>query len=529
MSQQRNASVLKFLLGALLLFSAWAASAQSGDPVTIKSVDNYAGNSNVYTDKPNATVTVIELDADKKPVRSWTGTTDSEGKITIPAGSNLSTLYLKARTADPKMAEFVLPTEIGQNMPFMFSATGVVEGEVISVKTVAGEVVATNKADKHGRVFLAAGLAAGSYLLTAGDGRSDRIGSVHIDPRKLAPNSNTIRPLSIDPDFSAIDITKFGTLDGNFPNLGSLELDDFITTRSPQIRAATPSQIVFDRPADLGVIPGERTLTVRDTQTGQSATTEVVFYSAEAQLTQVRVPSGAETHLLVTVLPKELEGNVSAMILGGPVSFTNGEGAMTIPTSGGQVDFRLQSKPGSAGKFNVSWMFTPSEWISKVWDPIKKVWEPFRRGLKSHVWDPLKKKLKELDWGPPKGDGGAKKEDPPKVEEKEPEPPRKGGDTKPLPPKWEPFKEVNDKGDVIREGMRKSEVIDGVETTTEVYTDGDTTAKKVITVKGDVKTEVTEKSSRPDSNGKKVETTETVISKKIGGKWVEKSRKTTTK
>ena len=69
---------------------------------------------------------------------------------------------------------FVVPTEVGEKEPFTFAATGVVEGEVISVKTLDGEVVETKKADKHGRVFLAAGLAAGAYLLSASGGKSHR-------------------------------------------------------------------------------------------------------------------------------------------------------------------------------------------------------------------------------------------------------------------------------------------------------------------------------------------------------------------
>ena len=96
---------LALLLGALLFIAAHA-------DVTIKSVDNYAGNSNVYTSSLNTTIKVIELDADKKPVRSWTGTTDGEGKLTIPAGHNLSLPYLRAENADPRSAEFADPSSV---------------------------------------------------------------------------------------------------------------------------------------------------------------------------------------------------------------------------------------------------------------------------------------------------------------------------------------------------------------------------------------------------------------------------------
>src|SRR5688572_1893242 len=66
---------------------------------------------------------------------------------------------------------FVVPSEVGDKEPFTFATSGgVVEGEVISIQTVEGEVVATKKTDKFGRIFLATGLATGSYLLTRGAG-----------------------------------------------------------------------------------------------------------------------------------------------------------------------------------------------------------------------------------------------------------------------------------------------------------------------------------------------------------------------
>ena len=53
---------------ALALLLATSAQAALADEVTIKSVDNYGGNSNIYTDKFNTTVTVSSLDADGKVI-----------------------------------------------------------------------------------------------------------------------------------------------------------------------------------------------------------------------------------------------------------------------------------------------------------------------------------------------------------------------------------------------------------------------------------------------------------------------------
>jgi len=543
MKQHLNKGITRLLVGAALWLTAVTAFAQSGESVTVQSVDNYAGNSNVQTDRPNTTVTITELDADKKPVRSWTGTTDSSGKITIPAGSNLSVPYLRAKVVDPKMAEFVVPSEIVQNEPFLFTAGGVVEGAVVDIRTVEGEVVATKKADKYGRVFLAAGLVAGTYLVSAGNGRSNKIGSLKVGNEVFDPSSCAEEGLALGPGSAAIDISKFGALEGNFPNPGSVVFDDFESRRTPQIRAASTSQVVFDRPADLGVKPGEQTLTVRDTQTGQSAPVEVVFYSAQAKLTQVKVQSGSETHLIVAIAPKELAGNVNATILGGPVSFADGGNSMALPVSNGQADFPMQSAPGSTGKFNVSWLFTPEELVSKVWDPIKKVWEPVKKKLKSHLWEPLKKKLKSYPWTPPKTDpvkGNDPKANPPAAGGGDPKanpPAVKGGDTKAMPPEWEPFSEEDEFGKV-RKGKRIVVFDGGKRTETKTYDDGAREIKKTE-VKTDPKTKTETKTETTDSTvptppngretGTRTETTETVTSSKDGDKWVEKSRKRTVK
>ncbi|MEX2242983.1 MAG: hypothetical protein WD716_03955 [Fimbriimonadaceae bacterium] len=348
------------LLLTATLFLSLTTAAQTTTSVEIKSVDNYAGNSNVTTNAPNATVTVTELDADKKPVRSWTGTTDAEGKITVPAGSNLSKPFLRATKADPKMAEFVLPPDLRINEPFMFAATGVVEGEVVSVQTVEGEVVATKKADKFGRVFLAAGLASGSYLITSTRHNATKVGTVNVSKVKFDV-ADVKGLLSLDNDTGAIDFTKWGVIDGNFPNPDLLELDDFESRRSLNVLAASTRTLLFDKPADLGIKPGTYTVTVEDTASHTRKSCSLVMYDARASLTQVKVLSGSETHLVVSIEPKTLAGTVEAQILGGPVAFSNGGNTMTMAVENGTADFRMQSNPGSTGQFQVSWQFKPDK------------------------------------------------------------------------------------------------------------------------------------------------------------------------
>jgi hypothetical protein len=479
---------LALLLGALLFIAAHA-------DVTIKSVDNYAGNSNVYTGSPNTTIKVIELDADKKPVRSWTGTTDGDGKLTIPAGHNLSLPYLRAENADPKSAEFVLPSSINANEPFLFTSTGTLQGEVVDIKTISGEVVATQKADNLGRVFLSAGLAAGAYILTTTHNEATKVGQVNVKGIKFDVADLKNSP-SFNEDYNAIDFTKFGSLEGSFGNLNNLDLDDFVSTRTPLILAATPRQIVFSKPIDTGMNPGPHQLTVRDKATGQTATTNLLVFTANAKLTQARVASGTQTQLVISVEPKELIGQAHATIINGPVTFSNGEREMDLDVANGTATFPIQSQPGSTGSFNVDWWFKPGDHHNPP--------------LKAHWWEPWKKSKWWL-WEPKKPANG-------------------GGDTKAQPNGWKPIKVVGDDGKVVGEGMEKTEK-DGDKTkTTRIVRKGDDTVEESVTV--DEKTRTTDSTStgRPNTEGVQEEVHEVKVEKKNDkGEWVVESHEKTTR
>jgi hypothetical protein len=315
---------------------------------------------------------------------------------------------------------------------------------------------------------------------------------VTVKPIVRGTQTAEVQGLELD-EATALDLTKFGRIEGSFPNPGSLDLDDFVSTRT-SILAASPRQIVTTRPADDGVKPGSHALTIKDTKTGQTATTDVVYYLAEAKLSQVRVPSGSQTHLVVTVSPKELVGDVDATILSGPVSFPDGKNEMTLECSGGTAQFPLVSSPGSAGKFDVSWQFTPKKY-------------------KSHFWEPKKNEYKSHLWTPPK-------EDPPKQDD----PPKRGGDTKPLAPDWEPFDEGGRKG-------RRLVKFDGdTRTETKFYDDGGTELKKT-TEKGDTKTEVTDTTKDVvKGTGTRTEVHEESTYKKDDkGEWVQVGGTKTTK
>jgi hypothetical protein len=303
-------------------------------------------------------------------------------------------------------------------------------------------------------------------------------------------------PLSFNEAYNAIDFTKFGTLEGSFPNPTALDVDDFVSTRTNvELLAGSPRQVVFSKPSETGMNPGPHQITLRDKSNGQTATANLLVYSANAKLTQTKVASGTQTQLVVTIEPKELIGQAHAQIVNGPVHFTNGSNAMDVDVANGTATFPIQSQPGSAGQFDLSWWFKPGDHHKQ---PLKTYW-----------WEPWK--YKWWLWEP----------------KKDPKNEPKGGDTKTLPPKWEPFVDKDEDGNVIREGETKTEVKDGTTVATKIYTeptrkDGTrVTGKETITVKGDTRTtETTTTEFHP--SGKKTDTTKTKVEKKDEkGEWKE--------
>lgn len=388
---------------------------------------------------------------------------------------------------------FVAPTEILTGEPFLFTAGGQLSGVVVDIKTVEGEVVATKRTDKQGRVFLAAGLSAGSYLVsTHGSPRS--LGKVAVSGEVFDPFACSSEGLRIDQQTLPIDVSRLGTLHGNFQNPAALDFDDFVSTRTPQIRAATTSQIVFDRPADFGVTPGEHKMRLHDTASNQSAECSAVFYTAQARLTKTQVASGTETHLVVNLEPKHLEADVVASILNGPVRFGNGADTQALPLSNGAAVFALQSAPGSSGAFDVTWELKPRKFKWHLWEPKK--W-------KSHLWTP-----------------------PTQTEPAQPA--KSGGDTKALEDDgWVKF--VEGEGKDQRTGkkkiVRKSE---GFEQEVKVYDDGKTSTMTTTRTGEKRKTVVTD-TTTTTSEGR-TEVVETMeYGKDEKGEWTPKSGKRETK
>jgi hypothetical protein len=264
------------------------------------------------------------------------------------------------------MAEFVTPSSIGANEPFTFAAIGSVSGTVVNVQTVQGEVVATHRPDRHGRIFLAAGLAAGSYILSSTNGLNSSLGNIEVRPKTTVNWSNTmLQPYKLELLNSgnrARNLFENVRIDvsGGRPNASLMAATCVPESGGGKlgipVLAATSTELVLGKLADQGVQPGTVCFEIRDEATGQTARTEpTIAYSASGKLTQATVPSGLETRLVVTVQPSSLSGNVDARVTSGPVTLANGAREMSIPLSNGIAEFRILTKPGSSGPFNLGW------------------------------------------------------------------------------------------------------------------------------------------------------------------------------
>ena len=152
--------------------------------------------------------------------------------------------------------EVIQPKEIHANEPFTFAVSGTVEGEVVQVQTVSGEVVQRGKADKLGRVFLPAGIPAGAYLVSAVS---------HGKPQQMvvAPSAAMpAGPLRLDPIPQTINVSEPLHLTGSgfSPNAADMAVN------SAPVLAATQNEIVS--PPNMQQ-PGMTQLTVSNNATAR--------------------------------------------------------------------------------------------------------------------------------------------------------------------------------------------------------------------------------------------------------------------
>jgi hypothetical protein len=258
--------------------------------------------------------------------------------------------------------EIVVPDSIYGRQPFSFAVTrrASVQGEVISIETADGVVVQNATADKYGRVFLAAGLPAGAYLISGSDGRA--VGKVAIQTRaadiEQQAGGKPSQPIQLQNPPQVLKLSDPFSLSGHgfSPNFADMQVSIAGSgkTEAPIVLAATEDQLKLAPVQQLQ--PSAAQLRVTNQGTRQSTDSyDLLLYSIDADLVRRTIRSGNdETQLVITVQPRNLALNVRVSVVSGPVDFGGGRKQAEGITRNGEAVFPVHAENG-AGLFQLTW------------------------------------------------------------------------------------------------------------------------------------------------------------------------------
>jgi len=249
----------------------------------------------------------------------------------------------------------VIPGGVAAKEPFTFAVTGVVEGEVIEIKTVEGEVVAQKRTDKLGRVFLAAGLSAGAYLISKSDGSGTIPGRINVPP--TLENAPLPKPLSGPSLFKFSDPVHMSgsSIDPDARNLTCL----VGRTGVLPVLASSQREAIMASPQSQGIKPGVWDLSLSDSDGHVVASKRVAFCEISATLGQSKVISGGKTTLQFKMTPGNIDASIVATVVSGPIRFQENKSQTTVAVRNGGATVPVQTTAGQSGKFQIGWMFMP--------------------------------------------------------------------------------------------------------------------------------------------------------------------------
>ncbi len=265
--------------------------------------------------------------------------------------------------AQGSVSGFVVPSEVKEKEAFTVAATNVLEGEVIAVQTVEGEVVARKKPDQLGRIFLAAGLASGLYLLTregGGGGGGGQPKPVPC-PIEIKPNPNPGNipsgPLNFaePPKFSNLKDGLSLKGSGINPNAALNSLSSGST--GLPVLAATASEMKTGPLPNFE--PGSYDLKAKNLETGQEAAADgLVFYDCQSKLTRTKVGNNELTQIEFALRPDYVEAQALVEVTAGPVHLGGGETSKHVVLRAPVTMVPVLANPTGSGTFNVAWSVT---------------------------------------------------------------------------------------------------------------------------------------------------------------------------
>jgi len=303
-------------------------------------LENGAGSCTVQTDLKDCRITVVQIDAGKNPVRSRTAQTDSNGRAVLPSQEKLGAKQVEVRRLN--LPDLVAPSNIVEGEVVMVAMPRAADGEVISIKTVEGEVVATKKADRLGRVLLPISLAAGAYLLSREGGGKNC-------------------PLNVQSQTGPLNSSGWADADQplRLPNTGSGAATAVLHNIEIPVLAKSPRQLVVATPADYGADAGTQSVTLKDADGQPVAAQTISMYHLQGVLNRQKLMTGEAARLEFRLEPSTLKGSLTVGVLSGPVRLPNGGQTQALTLSNGGASIAVQSIPGQTGPFQLSWAFTP--------------------------------------------------------------------------------------------------------------------------------------------------------------------------
>src|SRR5215471_14640933 len=248
----------------------------------------------------------------------------------------------------------VVPDNVYDRQPFSFAAPQIA-GEVVTIQTIEGEVVQTTSSDRYGRIFLAAGLPMGAYMVSS-SGRS--LGQVEIKQRAGDALQHVPHTVQLHNPPKALKLSNPFSLSGQgfSPNCADMRvaLNGAGQTESPIVLAATEDQLKLAPVQQLQ--PGAAQLRVTNQATGESTEPQALLvYDIRGELKRQIIHShGDQTRLVVTAEPDDQPLKIKVNVSSGPVDFGHGRKQAEAITNNGQAIFPVHAEHGS-GPFQLTW------------------------------------------------------------------------------------------------------------------------------------------------------------------------------
>lgn len=277
-------------------------------------------------------------------------------RMFVAAALSLSLASVTAKDIASESRQLVQPSRITAGQPFSFALTNTVSGEVIQVQTVSGEVVQSARADRYGRVFVPAGLAAGAYVISsAGRAHPARI---DVQPGASAvPLTNGLRLDKLPP---AVNLAEPVSMTGAGFSPNFADMDVRMGTTATPVLAATSGEMICAPPSEAP--PGFTEITVSNEATGETAKSDrVLAYSMQTSLERRVLTGNEQTFLRVNLEPRDVPVEAKATVVSGPVNFGYGRKETLTTISNGSAAIPLHANAGGVGPFTVSVM------VNRLW------------------------------------------------------------------------------------------------------------------------------------------------------------------